>query len=192
MSVLKNLGWIANGWVKFGVAISAALWLGGQALDRVLPMKASERASVDPQSGMQVSTTDTQESADGSGDDKNVSRIDSDVVPASGTRISSEPKALSAVQEIGNEVSSGVKAIVVSPVTHTGTAGFLGVLVGLLARPFVDSLKKKQRLTAARKRLSLLEKDRQLLAENGIPSAPASAIAPSAATASIQIPGPQV
>jgi hypothetical protein len=194
MSILSGLGGIANGWMKFGVAIAAALWLGGQALDRVLPMRVAEKASteLDSRSEMLVSTTSTEQNADEPEKIEEASSADSNVVPASATRHVSAPRTLSAVEEIGGEMSSGVKAIAVSPVTHTGTAGIVGLLVGLLARPSVDWLKKKRRLAVARKRLSLLEEDYQLLAENGVPSKPASTVAQNAASTSIQLPSPQV
>jgi hypothetical protein len=194
MSIVTGLSSLANGWMKFGVAIAAALWMGGQALDRILPIRSADRENVEISAPgkMLVSTTSPEQNTGESDKVEDVASMEASVVQASGTQLLSAPKTLSAVEEISTEMSTGVKAIAVSPVTHTGTAGIVGLMVGLLARPSVDWLKKKRRIAVARKRLSLLEEDYQLLAENGVPSKPASTVAQNAASTSIQLPSPQV
>jgi|688.fasta_scaffold419753_2 hypothetical protein len=195
MSILKGLGGIANGWMKFGVAIAAALWLGGQALDRVLPIKVVETQSspLDSRGEMLVSTHSATNNSGGDSDKiEDESNLDSNVVPASATRLVSAPKSLSTVEEIGSEMSSGIRAIVVSPIAHAVVTGIVGLLAGFFGRPSVDWLTKRRRIALARQRLSRLEEDRQLLAESGIPSQSAPLAIHNVTKASTQLPGPQV
>ena len=135
MKILKALGGVANGWLKFFVTLAAVGWFGFNALDRYT---GPEPDSTTPMMVAETSSTDgeEQETYANTISTMNLTEITDEV-----TEFAKKPNA----------------TVLLSLISAFG--------LGLASRPGLDWFNKKRRVRSAKKRAKRYEEDRQLLAE---------------------------
>ena len=139
MKILRALGGVANGWLKFFVTLAAVGWFGFNALDRYT---GPEPDSSTPTENVMIAET----SSEGGEEEQ-----------ATYTSMVSNMN----LTQIKDEVTGFAK----NPNATVLLGLFSAFGLGLASRPGMDWFNKKRRVRSAKKRAKRYEEDRQLLAE---------------------------
>ena len=162
MKILKALGGVANGWLKFFVTLAAVGWFGFNALDRYT---GSESESSIPTEDLTVAEGEVFAVTPTSPDSSTPTE---DLTVAEPGSIDVEPQ-MTYASTVGNMNFAQMKDEVTGFAKNPNATVLLGLLsafgLGLASRPGIDWFNKKRRIRSAKKRAKRYEEDRQLLAE---------------------------
>jgi len=156
MGILRSLGGVANSWAKFVVALGALGWFGVYALDELRtpkPIQHLTNSIAKYDEGLPL-------------------QPESDTVTGNNVTVENEPNdeapSNSVFKSLAVEAWSAGSSLMGNPVAQLALIGLLGGGVGLALRPTLTRINRHRRLLAAKRRQSLLEEDRQLLAADGL------------------------
>lgn len=152
MRMLGMLGGVANGWLKFFVALAAVGWFGFQALDRVTGFSPAE--AVESVESMLV--TEETPSNEVAAEDQLIK--DDAVKPA--VFVSKNIQDMSV-----NDLQTEATRLAKNPSSGVIFGMMSAFALGLVTRPGFDWFQEKRKLRGAKKRLKQYEEDRQRLAE---------------------------
>ena len=149
MRMLGMLGGVANGWLKFFVALAAVGWFGFQALDRVTGFSPAESVE-------SMLVTEETPSNEVAAEDQLIK--DDAVKPA--VFVSKNIQDMSV-----NDLQTEATRLAKNPSSGVIFGMMSAFALGLVTRPGFDWFQEKRKLRGAKKRAKQYEEDRQRLAE---------------------------
>ena len=157
MSTLKGLGTIANGWIKFVVALVAIGWFGLTAVDKFSKeseLDSNELVKSQDSNNKEVSPlfTSTVETTDNTSNDASAHKT---------KELRETPVSL-----IAKDLKTGASSIFSMRSTQLIIALIVGLVAGMIGRPGFDWLKEKREIAKAKKFMRLQKWAEEKLAES--------------------------